>query len=204
MPEVCWPYLTPGIPEDRFLLGEVPVTRLEVRVVWLALTRLAPGQVVWDVGAGTGSVSVEAARLVAPGPVWAVERDPRAASLVRANAARFGTDNLRVVEGEAPEALAGLPAPDRVLVGGSGGRLEEILSLCAGGLRREGILVASAVTWETMATLMAFFDRKPGWEVEAVCLNVARLAPLGGSRAWKAQNPVYLVRAARKGEDLGG
>ncbi|MGB9887854.1 MAG: precorrin-6Y C5,15-methyltransferase (decarboxylating) subunit CbiT [Moorellales bacterium] len=204
MPEASWPYLTPGVPDDRFLRGRVPMTRLEVRVVWLALARLAPGQVVWDVGAGTGSLSIEAARLVHPGAVWAVERDPEAASLVRVNATRFGAENLRVIEGEAPEALSGLPAPDRVLVGGSGGRLPEILAFCAGGLRPGGILVASAVTWETLAALMAFFDRKSEWEVEAVCLNVARLAPLGGSRAWKPLNPVYLVQAGRKGEEFGG
>lgn len=204
MPKEPWPFATPGIPDELFLRDEVPMTREEVRALWLAKARLKPGQVVYDIGAGTGSLTVEAARLVAPGTVWAVERAPKAASLVRANAERFGLNNVKVVEGEAPEALEGLPVPDRVMVGGSSRRLAAILACCAAKLRQGGIMVIGAVTWETLAAGLDFFDRAAHWQVEAVCLNVAKLSPLGGSRVWKAHNPVYLLRASKKEEPFAG
>lgn len=194
-----WPFTTPGVPDELFLQDRVPMTKEEVRALLIAKARLAPGQEVYDVGAGTGTVSVEAARLVYPGTVWAVEKKDEACELVRANARRFGLANISVVRGEAPEALEGLPPPDRVIVGGGYKRIGEILSCCAARLKPQGIVVVSAVTWETVTAAVGFYDACPGWETDVVCLNVAKLTPRNRMRLWRALNPIYLVQARKGG-----
>ena len=105
----------------------------EVRALTLCKARLKRGMVVYEIGAGTGSWTVEAARLVAPGTVWAVEKNPDAAALVRANLLKFGISNVRLVEGDAPDACRGWPPADCILIGGSGGKLLEILQLAEDG-----------------------------------------------------------------------
>lgn len=178
-----WPVL--GLPDDAFeqrrpLRGLI--TRREVRLVSLARLELPPAGVLWDVGAGTGSVAIEAARL-APGlRVYAVERNPDDAERARRNASRFGADGVAVVLGEAPAALAELPDPDRVFVGGTGGRLREVLAAVAARLRPGGRLVLNAVTLETLAAAEAELAR-PGWERDVTLVSVARSRDLGGGGA---------------------
>lgn len=193
-----WTYLTPGIPDALFLRGDVPLTKEEVRAVVLAKARLAPGQIIYDVGAGTGSLAVEAARLVPGGRVYAVEKNPAALDLITANASRFGTGNLITVAGEAPEALAGLPPADRMIVGGSGGRLAEILAAARGVLTPAGRLVLTAVTVDTLVGALSVLDGLCA-DPEITCLNVARAERAGSSRLWRGQNPVYIIAT-----DLGG
>ncbi|MGB9858414.1 MAG: precorrin-6Y C5,15-methyltransferase (decarboxylating) subunit CbiT, partial [Moorellaceae bacterium] len=130
-----WPYYTPGIPDELFRRGKVPLTKEEIRILTLSKARLAPGQTVYDVGSGTGSLTVEAARLVAPGIVYAVEKDPEALDLTRANVASFGLENVAIVAGKAPEVLADLPPADRIFIGGSAGGLRAILEHCFQRLR---------------------------------------------------------------------
>ncbi len=175
-----WPVL--GLPDDAFeqrrpLRGLI--TRREVRLVSLGRLELPPAGVLWDVGAGTGSVAIEAARL-APGlRVYAVERDPDDAERARRNAARFGADGVAVVQGEAPAALAELPDPDRVFVGGTGGRLRQVLAAVAARLRPGGRLVLNAVTLETLAAAEAELARL-GWERDVTLVSVARSRRLRG------------------------
>lgn len=205
-----WDYVTPGIPDRAFLRGEVPMTREEVRCLTLCKARLAPGHVVYDVGAGTGSLSVEAARLVRGGRVYAVERNPEAFLLVRQNAARFGLENLYLVEGEAPGALQGLPPADRVVVGGSGGRLREILSFCREKMVPGGRVVVNAVTLETLQVAASELSGE-GWRgLEICCFHLARAEEKQGIHLWKGYNPVYVLTAdlaaepAVCGRGLGG
>lgn len=116
-----------GIPDGEFVRGAVPMTKREVRSLVLSSLMLSADSIVVDIGAGTGSVSVEAALSAYNGAVYAVERKPEALALIAENTVRFHTDNVRIVEGEAPEALDGLPPADAYFIGGSGGRLERIL-----------------------------------------------------------------------------
>lgn len=118
-----WPYASSGIPDELFIRGDVPMTKQEVRAVALAKLRLTATDTVWDVGAGTGSVSIEAALVARAGSVWAVERNAAGVRLIRENADAFGCGNVHAVPGVAPEALAKLPVPDAVFVGGSAGEL---------------------------------------------------------------------------------
>lgn len=194
---VDFSYVTPGVPDAAFLREGVPLTREEVRVVALAKLRLPPAGVFWDVGAGTGSVAVEAARLMPGGKVFAVEDREERAALIRANRERFGLTNLTVVVGEAPAALGALPRPDRVFVGGSGGRLPEILAYLRERLPVMGRLVVSAVTLETLATAAGVL-RWPGWQGEITGLSVVRGERVGERTLLRGGNPVFLVVAAKE------
>ena len=181
-----------GIPDDMFLRGGTPMTKSEVRSVILSKLRLRDSDTVYDVGAGTGSVSVEAALLVNRGTVYAFEREPEGCRLIGENAAKFGVSNLTVIAGEAPGSFSGLPAPDAVFIGGSGGGLREIMDDV---LRRNprARLVISAVTLETLSEAAALFSALPVRDTEVVQLSVSRARLMGSHRLLTAQNPVFLL-----------
>lgn len=184
----------PGIPDDAFERGHVPMTKEEVRALAVCKLRVRPDDVVWDVGAGTGSVSVEAARAVYEGLAIAIERNPEAAALIERNRERYGLANLRLVEGEAPDVLRDLPAPDRVFVGGSAGKLLAIL-VAAVAANPAVRICATAVTLETMAELLACARELGLRHVDIVQLSVARAQAVGERHLMRANNPVYLVSA---------
>ena len=190
MKNKLWPYLTPGIPDEMFIRGKIPMTKEEIRVVTLAKARPAPGQIIWDVGAGTGSLSIEAARLVPGGTVYAVEKNPAGIDLIVQNTRRFELDNVIPVAGEAPAVLKELPSPHRVLIGGSGGRLAEILAYVIKRMMPNGRIVINAVTLETVARLIA---PPEGWQSEIVQLLVSRSVPAGQVHMWRALNPVCII-----------
>ncbi len=187
------PFGAPCISDDGFERGEVPMTKEEVRALAVSKLRIAPDATVWDVGAGTGSVSVECALAAPEGRVFAVERNHEACKLVKRNAARFGASNVFVVGGDAPEVLEGLPAPDCVFVGGSTGRIASIVDAVLDA-NPQARIVVSAIVLETLSgTLDAFSAR--GIEVEVVSVSIARARRTGPSHMMMANNPVYLVSA---------
>lgn len=192
-----FPWVTPGLPDQVFVRGEVPMTKEEVRTVILAKLRLLPHHTVWDVGAGTGSISVEVARLLSGGRVFAVEREEEGVKLIKANREKFHLSVIEVVAGEAPAALQGLPAPDRVVVGGSGGRLQEILTFVDGVLKPGGRIVVPALTLETVQDTAVFF-REKGYEWEMVQLTVARGRQVGGRMLLMGLNPVFVISGEKK------
>lgn len=192
-----WPFITPGIPDSCFIRDRVPLTKEEIRVLTLAKARLGSGMTVYDIGSGTGSLAIEAARLVGPGQVLAIEVNPVACNLIAQNATRFGLENLLVVAGAAPDVLVGLPAPERIFIGGSGGRLEGILATCHEVLRPGGIMVVNAVTPETLATTLTF-GQKRGYRVSALAASLARLEPVGQAHIWRALNPVQIIQLIRE------
>lgn len=185
------PWSAPSLEDEAFVRGRVPMTKAEVRALAVARLRIAPEHTVWDVGAGTGSVSVECALGACGGRVYAIERDPEALALLEENKRRFGLTNLHIVPGEAPEALSGLPAPDRVFLGGTGGRMEPILSAV---LQRNPAarVLAAAVTLETLAEAAACFARFQ-LKAEMVQLAVTRTRQAGAYHLMDAQNPVWLI-----------
>ena len=188
-----WPYITPGIPDELFQRREVPLTKEEVRVLTLAKARLAPGQTVYDIGSGTGSITVEAARLVSPGIVYAVDKDEEALRLTRVNVTSFGLTNVVYLAGEAPGALAGLPPADRIFIGGSGENLKEVLYQSLSQLKPKGIIVINAVTLDTLWEAINF-GRERGLKTAAIALNVARLERAGRREIFRALNPVYIIQ----------
>lgn len=192
-----WKYVTPGLPDNLFQKDGIPLTKEEVRCLAVCKARLERNSVVYDIGAGTGSLAIEAALLVVQGVVYAVERNPHAVAVARENAQRWGLKNLHFVEGEAPEALSALPPADRVFLGGSGGRLEEVLRAVSQQMKPRGRLVATAATVETLSTLLRLLPELGFATVEAVLLQVARLQKAGQASVWKGMNPVYLVVGER-------
>ena len=168
------------------------MTKAEVRTLILSRLRPERDSVIWDVGAGTGSVSVECALAAPAGLVCAVERDPEALALLTANAAALGCSHVRPVPGDAPEVLSGLPAPDRVFVGGSGGALRAIL---AAALKENPQVraVVSAVTLETLQEAVAAFAALSFADVDIVQIGVTRTRTVGRYHMMDAQNPVWLI-----------
>jgi len=190
-----WPYLTPGIADEMFIRGKIPMTKEEIRVITLAKARPAPDQIFWDIGAGTGSLSIEAARLILNGTVYAIEKNPAGLELIVQNTRRFGLDNVVPVAGEAPSVLRELPSPHRVLIGGSGGRLAEILEYVIKRIMPGGRIVINAVTLETVARLIV---PPQGWRCEIVQLQVSRSVPAGQVHMWRGLNPVCIITLERK------
>ena len=135
-----------GLPDAAFVRGKVPMTKQEIRILTLVKAQIGPRDIVYDIGAGTGSLSIEAARLAPEGHVYAVERKEEAIRLIEANGERFGLENLSVIEAEAPAGLENLPLADAVLIGGSGGHLAAILDCVAEKLREGGRLADIAPT----------------------------------------------------------
>ena len=184
------------LPDGAFVRGDAPMTKEIVRTVSVDWLDIAPGDVVYDVGAGTGSVSVALGRRAWQGLVYAVEKEPAALALLRENVRRFGTHNVLPVAGTAPDALADLPAPDAAFIGGSGGGLAAIVRLLLAKNPRVRIVV-NALTLETLGSAGTLFDSL-GLHWEAVCVNAAVSRPLGRYRMMQAQNPVYILRAGGK------
>lgn len=187
-----------GLADEAFLRGKTPMTKREVRVQALAALRLPPDAVVWDVGAGTGSVSIEAARQCPLGQVYAIERDADALALIAQNIAHFRLQNIQVIAGSAPAALAGLPAPSHVFLGGTGGETAAILAQLQ-ALQAPIRLCATAVTMESAAVLTALLAPSP--DFSAVQLAVSRLEKVGGYHMYRAQNPVTVFSATINAEE---
>jgi precorrin-6Y C5,15-methyltransferase (decarboxylating) len=167
------------------------ITKREARLVSLAMMQLRPSSIVWDVGAGSGSVAIEAALLAPRGQVFAVEIDPEGVELCRENVRAHAVDNVRVVAGRAPEALAELPDPDAVFVGGSKGAMAEIIDVALARLRPGGRLVVNAITLENVGETYTCL-RARGLEPEVILLNVSRAEPLARYMRYEAQNPIHI------------
>lgn len=197
-----WPYASSGIPDELFIRGDVPMTKQEVRAVALAKLRLTATDTVWDVGAGTGSVSIEAALVARAGSVWAVERNAAGVRLIRENADAFGCGNVHAVPGVAPEALTKLPVPDAVFVGGSAGELPSIVE-AALEKNSQVRLCVPCVTVETLTEACALLSGSRFKGFEACQVSAARAEAVGSHHLMKAQNPVFLVSARGAGGDGG-
>jgi precorrin-6Y C5,15-methyltransferase (decarboxylating) len=181
-----------ALPEDHFEHRSGMITKAETRA--LVLSRLGPGlgDLVWDVGAGSGSVALECARLGAA--AIAVERDPESCGRIRENASRHGVC-VRVVEGEAPEALRDLPEPDAVFIGGSGGSFEEIVKLCAVRARRAVTL--SLIGLERVVPAGKVLE-DCGLAVETTLMQTSRVKGIGEMHRLAAETPVFVVSGRKR------
>jgi precorrin-6Y C5,15-methyltransferase (decarboxylating) len=190
-----------GIPDEAFHQRRPPdglITKSEVRAVALAKLAMREDSVVWDIGAGSGSIAVEAARLAHRGQVFAVERNPAAVADIRQNVIEFGVPQVEVVEAEAPEGLSALPDPDAVFVGGSGRRLADILTDVCGRLRPGGRVVVSLATVENLNAALQTL-RSHGYAAEVTQVSIARSRDVAGLTRLQALNPVFLVTGERMG-----
>ena len=187
--------LTPGIADGMFIRGDVPMTKQTVRAAILSEMQVKETDTVWDVGAGTGSVSVELAMKAKRGRVYAVERDRDGCILIRQNREKFGAWNLVPVDGAAPEALEDLPAPDKVFVGGSGGNLKQIIRSAL--QKNEAVRICvSAIVLETMQeAVQAMSEAGLDLQIRQVAVSAAR--KLGSKHMMTAENPIFIITGQR-------
>lgn len=181
-----------SIPDEKFIRGDAPMTKSEVRALSVAKLKLRPDSIVYDVGAGTGSVSVEMALAAFRGKVYAIEKEDDAANLIELNKKRFKTPNIEVIQGLAPEAFRELPAPTHAFIGGSSGNLKQIV----GDLLEKNPdirIVINSVTIETMAETFQVIKELNLVEEDITNINVSRARHLGRYHLMTAQNPVYIA-----------
>jgi len=181
----------PGLPDNAFESGML--TKRDVRAATLARLAPMPGECLWDVGAGSGAVAIEWLRALRRGRAIAIERDPVRCARIKANAQRFGTPELVVIEGSAPACLTDLPTPDAIFIGG-GSSEPGLLECCWESLRPGGRLVANVVTVEGERTLLDWRVRLGG---ELIRLAIARLEPVGRYHGWRQSMPVTQLAAIR-------
>jgi precorrin-6Y C5,15-methyltransferase (decarboxylating) len=188
---------TLGIPDEEFATVKKLITKEEIRVVTLAKLKLRHDMTLWDIGAGSGSVSIEADHLLPNGRIYAVERNPQCVEFIKENLNKFNARHVTLIEGDAPGCLETLPDPDRVFIGGSGGNLWEILEAVDGRLPADGRVVLNAVTLDTLTAANEYFDNA-GYQVEVTTINIARTRPLTDYKMFEAYNPVYIVVAVKE------
>ena len=180
------------VDDEEFSRGKAPMTKSEIRSLSVAKLQLPKDAVVYDVGAGTGSVTIELALSAVDGCVYAIERNQEACDLIEENKRKFGTPNIQVVHGLAPEAMEDLPAPTHAFIGGSAGNLKEIIT-CLLGKNPLIRLVINTVTLETMAEVSECLKALNLIEEETICVNVSRAKKLGAYHLMMGQNPVYVI-----------
>lgn len=183
-----------GIPEESFEHEAGLITKTEVRAVALAALELRPGFVLWDLGAGSGSVAIEASRIASPCRVVAVERNANRFEMLKRNAAALAGSRVEARLGNAAEILRDLPDPDRIFIGGGGRDLPAILEGVAVRLRPGGLVVQTAVMLDTLDLSVRFW-REKGFDVSVVQVQVSRSVPIGGSLRFEALNPVFVLTA---------
>lgn len=176
------------------------ITKQEIRAISLVKLALREDSIVWDIGAGSGSVSIEAARLARLGKIFAIERSPESLEGLIVNVAKYGAGHVAVVAGGAPEALAGLPDPDAVFIGGSGGRMTEVLSVVAAKVKRGGRIVLNLATLEHLTEARQTLETLD-FESDLIMVNISRSRPIGKLTRLEPLNPVFIITAIRQGKD---
>lgn len=187
-----------GLPDHLFLsFRDRPglITKREVRILVLGELGLRAGQIIWDVGAGTGSVSIEIARLFPTSVVYAIEKTAAGTALIQQNCRRFQIENVKSIHGTAPDILHHLPTPNRIFIGGSGGNLSQILDACS-VLAPEGVLVLALATLEHLHTALDWLSSSR-WNYQLLQVQLSRSVPIAQLTRFAPLNPVTIVRATR-------
>ena len=190
------PSLFPGMPDHRFAHEKGLITKAEVRAVSLSRLRLFDRAVFWDLGAGSGSVSIEAGLTITRGEIYAVEQKERRIRHIHENRSRFGIGNMQVVQARLPEGMTDLPDPDRVFIGGGGSALTGIIRSAADRLKPAGIIVINTVLIDNLATAAHTLEDL-GFELDMVQIQVSRATPMPFSHRLEAANPVWIITGRR-------
>lgn len=187
-----------GLPDQTFLsFSDRPglMTKREVRLLVLGELALKPGQIIWDIGAGTGSVSIEIARLFPTSKIYAIEKTAAGTTLIQQNCHRFQVENVISIHGTAPEILRELPMGDRIFIGGSGGNLIQILDACS-GLSQQAIIVLALATLEHLNVALTWFKER-GWHHQLLQVQLSRSIPVAQLTRFAPLNPVTILTATR-------
>ena len=195
-------YRTPGIPDELFARSEnIPMTKEEIRALTISKARLKASDVVIDVGCGTGSITVEAARQVSPGGVvYAIDRDRKAITLTEKNLSKFNiSDSVQLVNREATQALGKLPAVDAILIGSGGTNLTKIIQLSFKKLKPTGRIVINAILLETASTALNELSRLHFKDVEVIQVTIAKSRKIRQGTMMIARNPIMIISGVKPG-----
>ncbi|MFZ1076448.1 MAG: precorrin-6Y C5,15-methyltransferase (decarboxylating) subunit CbiT [Nitrosotalea sp.] len=194
-----WKYRTPGIPDELFeRVEEVPITKEEVRTVQISKGRLDEGQTVYDIGCGSGSVSIEAAHQIGiSGKVFAIDFDPKAVELTKKNLSKFGILNVTVILGNALEKISELPVADAIFIGGTGGETSEILKLCEGKLKQGGRIVIGTILIETLYSVLSAIEKLKFSSVDITQVTISKSRKTSTGTMMLARNPVTIISATK-------
>ena len=188
-----------GIPDDSFIRGKIPMTKQEIRILTIAKLCLPEDGVIADIGAGTGSISIEAALQMPKGHVFSIERKREGIDLIKANSAKFEVNNITVIEAEAPNGMAELPELDAAVIGGSGSKLSPILDLLDRKLKHGARLVLNCVTLQTISQASDWLRKaKEEYIYEIIQVQVNRWDQIGPYDMAKALNPIFILTAVKK------
>ncbi|MGB3240475.1 MAG: precorrin-6y C5,15-methyltransferase (decarboxylating) subunit CbiE [Geitlerinemataceae cyanobacterium] len=189
-----------GLPDSSFLsFADRPglMTKREIRLLILGELALKDSQTVWDIGAGTGSVSIEIARFCPNSQIYAIEKTAVGVSLIQRNCDQFQVNNVKIFQGNAPESLEQLPTPDRIFIGGSGGNLTGILSVCSHRLSATGSIVLAVATLEHLAEALNWVKTQ-GWYHHLLQVSISRSVPIASLTRFAPLNPVTILTIGNK------
>jgi cobalt-precorrin-6B (C15)-methyltransferase len=194
MSEPIWSYVTPGIPDELFeRLPGIPMSKCETRLLILGQLRLKVDSILWDIGAGTGTIPIETGLLCPQGKIVAIERDEDVAGLIAVNCKKFGVNNVEIKVGSAPECLTGLTAqPDRICIEG-GRSVSEILEYSWERLQSDGRAIATTNSLEGLYAISASFAKLQARNVEVVQCSVNRLETRGNRQVFAAISPIFII-----------
>ncbi|MDH3618123.1 MAG: precorrin-6Y C5,15-methyltransferase (decarboxylating) subunit CbiT [Nitrosopumilus sp.] len=194
-----WNYKTPGIPDDFFERAEkVPITKEEVRVIQLSKARLIPGQTVFDIGCGSGSISIEASIQVEnTGKVISIDYDSNAIELTKKNIEKFGVSNVSVILGDAKEKIPALGIADVIFIGGTGGDTKEIVELCQNKLKSGGRIVIGIILIETLYSVLEILEKLQFDSVDITQVTISKSRKTSKGTMMLARNPVTIISATK-------
>ena len=194
-----WKYKTPGIPDEEFeRTNEVPITKEEVRTIQISKGRLCSGYTVYDIGCGSGSVTIEAAiQIESTGKVYAVDYDEKAVELTKKNLEKFGISNVEVILGNAKEKVSELPEADVIFIGGTGGDTVEITEMCQNKLRSGGRIVIGIILIETLYSILSLIKKLKFTSVDITQVTISKSRETSTGTMMLARNPVTIVSATK-------
>ena len=194
-----WNYKTPGIPDEYFERTEnVPITKEEVRTIQISKARLKPGQTVYDIGCGSGSISIEAAfQVESSGKVLAIDYDENAIELTKKNMYKFDLSNISVIFGNAKEKILELEEADAIFIGGTGGDTKEIVELSQNKLKSGGRIVIGTILIETLYSVLQILDKLQFESVDITQITIAKSRKTSTGTMMLARNPVTIISATK-------
>ncbi|MDR3781864.1 MAG: precorrin-6Y C5,15-methyltransferase (decarboxylating) subunit CbiT [Candidatus Nitrosotalea sp.] len=194
-----WKHSTPGIPDELFeRVEDVPITKEEVRVIQISKARLSPGQIVYDIGCGSGSISIEASHQVgSAGKVFSIDIDPNAVELTKKNLSKFQVSNVSVILGNAMQKINELPVADAIFIGGTGGETSEIVKLCEAKLKQGGRIVIGTILIETLYSVLNIIEKLKFSSIDITQVTISKSKKTSTGTMFLARNPVTIISATK-------
>jgi len=194
-----WNFKTPGIPDENFeRVDKVPITKEEIRTIQISKARLKPGQIIYDIGCGSGSISIEdALQIESSGKVLAIDFDENAIELTKKNAEKFQISNILTIFGNAKEKILELEEADAIFIGGTGGDTREIIELSQNKLKSGGRIVIGTILIETLSSVLQVLEKLPFESVDITQVTIAKSRKTTTGTMMLARNPVTIISATK-------